>query len=93
MSFVSNYAAVSVTGTPTLIMASQPERKGCLIQNNDATETIYLGMNGAVTVANGLPLKPGSTLVNSDFGAAWRGAIWAISSGASVDTRFWEWGP
>ncbi len=92
MSFISTYGAVTVTGAATQIMASNMERKGCVIVNNGAV-TIYLGMDASVTSSTGLPLAAGATFGNSNFYALWRGAIYGVTASSSSDTRFWEWGP
>lgn len=91
MSFISNYNAVSVGSTATLIMSANNERKGCLIFNNGAN-TIYLGMASNVTSTTGLPLAANATFSNSDLHALWRGAIYGITASSTSDTRFWEWG-
>ncbi len=91
MSFISNYNAVSVGATATLLLAANNERKGCLIFNN-GTNTIYLGMDANVTSSNGIPLLANATFSNSNLHALWRGAIYAITATSTSDTRFWEWG-
>jgi len=91
MSFISTYNAVSVGSTATLIMAANNERKGCVIFNN-GTNTIYLGMDSAVTSSTGLPILANATFSNSNLQALWRGAIYAITASSTSDVRFWEWG-
>jgi hypothetical protein len=90
--FVSDYGAVSVASTATLIVASNPLRKGCLIVNNGAA-TIYLGMDANVTTVNGLPIASNGVFNNSGLNDAYRGDIWGIIASSTADVRFWEYGP
>jgi len=92
MAFASTYNTVSVAATATVIMASNPERKGCIIFNT-ANQTVFLGMDASVTTSTGLPLPANSSLSNSGFGEAWKGAIYGIVVSNTADCRYWEWGP
>jgi hypothetical protein len=92
VSFVSNYNAVSVGSSATLIMASNPSRKGSMIFNNSAG-TVFLGMDSSVTTTTGIPVVQNSTFNNSGIQDAWRGDIYGIVVSGSSDIRFWEWGP
>ena len=85
------YGAVSVSTNPTVILASNPQRRGCLIVNNETSATIYLGFDTSLTTANGLPLAAGASLNNSDDSALWRGVIYGIVGSATADVRYWEW--
>ena len=57
-----------------------------VIKNTDsaATNSIYIGASG-VAVSTGMELKPGQSIVWESTAA-----IYAIASGASVDTRVVE---
>lgn len=89
---VNTYGAVSVTGSATLILAANPARKGCMIQNLGATGfPIYVGMNTSVTTGNGLFLDAGLLFTDTGFQEAYRGAIYGISTFDPVDIRYWEW--
>lgn len=85
-----SYNTVSVGSTATVILASNPERKGCLIANAGSA-TLYIGMDSAVTTANGTPLAAGATLVNTGFLDAYRGAIYGVCVSGTLDIRYWEW--
>lgn len=87
------YGAVTVTTSPTIILASNPNRRGCLIGNNDASATVYLGFDTNLTISNGMPLSSGATLQNSDDSALWRGPIYGVAASGTIDTRYWEWNP
>lgn len=92
MGFVSAYGSVTVNTNATLIAASNPARKGCVIVNNGGA-SIFLGMDSGVTTSNGLPVASNATFSNSNLEAAWRGDIYGIIGSNSADVRFWEWGP
>jgi hypothetical protein len=91
MSFASNYGDVVINPIATLILASNPERKGGLITNN-STQTIYIGMDANVTVSNGFPLLSYGVFASNDFGGAWKGSIYGVCAAATSDVRFWEFG-
>ena len=91
MSFASNYGAIVVNPTSTLVLASNPERKGGLISNNSA-QNIYLGMDKNVTISNGFPILPNGVFATNDFGGAWKGAVYGVCSGGTSDVRYWEFG-
>lgn len=91
MSFVAGYSQINVTSTPTLILASNPERLGCLINNTDSA-TVYLGFDANVSITTGLPLIAGATLINSGQTEMWRGAIYGVTASTTVAVAYWEWG-
>lgn len=86
----STYNTVTVTSSPTLILASNLNRRGCEICNNGSV-TMFVGMDSSVTISNGLPISTSSYLENSDLQAAYRGSIYGITAGTSVNIRYWEW--
>jgi hypothetical protein len=90
VSFISNYAAVSLTSSASLIVVANNQRKGILIVNNGAG-TAYFGMDVNVTTSNGLPITANGSLNLTGLYDAWRGNIYGISASTS-DIRFWEWG-
>lgn len=92
VTFVSTYNTVTVTTTATLILATNPLRKGCLIVNT-ANATIYLGMDANVTTANGIPVAANGAFNNSGLEDAYRGDIYGIIGSATADVRYWEFGP
>jgi hypothetical protein len=92
ISFVSNYGHVGVGTTPTLILASNPIRKGFLISNNNTSGTLYIGMDANVTSASGYPIIAGGGIASNDFGGVWKGAVYGIVVAGIFDIRFWEFG-
>lgn len=60
---VSTFAntAKTVTSASASLLAANAARQYLLIQNNDATGTVYLSFGVAATLANGLRIAPGGT--------------------------------
>jgi len=85
------YGAVNVTDTATLILAANVQRQGILLVNADEDDTVYLGMDASVTVANGLPFYSNSSRqMDRGFGL-WLGPIYGIcDTGAAASVRYWE---
>lgn len=72
----------TVTTTSAQLLAAKPNRRYLLIQNNDASGTIYVTLNGVTaTAANGVQIGPGSSYEISGF--APNSAIMAIGNLAS----------
>lgn len=86
----NSYNAVTVTTSPTLILALKNHREGCLIVNNSA-QTVYLGMDANVTTATGLPIVSGAVLNNAGYTHAWRGAIYGIVAATTAVVNYWDW--
>lgn len=91
MSFVSNYNVISVASTPTLIIASNPERKGFMLANA-GTSTVYIGMDANVTTSNGFPILSNAYLSSDDLDGVWKGAVYGIVSSTSQNVNYWEFG-
>lgn len=85
----STYGSITVATTATLILASNLERRGSILVNN-SNQTVYLGMDAAVTTSNGLPLAASSTMQNSGPNEVWKGAIYGVVAGTTANVRFWE---
>jgi hypothetical protein len=86
---ISSYSAVSVGGSATLVIVSNPARKGMIIVNNGAG-IAYFGMDSGVTSSNGIPISANGSFNFSGQMDAWRGDVWAVSASTS-DLRVWEW--
>lgn len=74
-------AAATVTNASAQLVAANAARKYLLIQNNDATGTIYIAFGAAATLANGIKLTPGGTYEMSEVQSTQ--AVFAIGSIAS----------
>lgn len=57
----ANSQVATSTTAGTLVIA-RPTRVSCLVRNIDTTITVYIG-GATVTTANGMPLKPGESVV------------------------------
>lgn len=86
------YNAVTVTNVATLILPSNPSRRGALVYNN-GTVTVYLGFDSSVTSTTGLPLVAGATYNDSGDSDLYRSDIYGITASSSSDVRFHEWTP
>lgn len=70
-------AGVVVTNASGLMLQSRASRRSLIIQNKDAAGNIYVNLSGlAATVANGLKIAPGGSLVLDGY-VPW-GAVYAI---------------
>ena len=84
------YNAVTVDTAATLILASNPARRGCMITNNGSV-TVYLGMNASVASINGIPLPSNANFSLDGEHADYRGSIYGIVTSSTAECRFWEW--
>lgn len=79
-----SHKAVSVGTTAVKLLDANTDRTGWKVANNGA-ETIYIGSDGAVTVADGDPLPAGAVTGFDDTDA-----VYAISGTAGQDVRITE---
>lgn len=79
------FTAAAPTNTAAVVLAANTERERALIYNN-GSQTVYLGKDGTVTTANGLPLIPGAALEDDRTADAW----WAIVASGTGDLRILE---
>lgn len=81
----ATYGAVAVTNAATQILAANANRKRLRLIHQ-SVQTLYVGFDNAVTTVTGFPL-----LANQPFEdpGIYTGAVWSISDGANIDTR-WE---
>ena len=86
-----SYGAVTATGTvgPIPSGGNLVRRKSILIVNPHNNEDVFIGTDGSVITANGLPILPGAT-VQIDIDEAV--TLYIISDGTSVDVRYMELG-
>ena len=77
-------AAVAVTiTTPVLLAAASQTRYAVTFVNLGPTNTIYLGRDSTVTIANGYPLPVGQSFTDTLSGDAWYG----VAAVATCDVR------
>lgn len=85
----ASYNTVSVQTSATLILAANNDRRGLIVYNN-GNNTMYIGLDAAVTTSTGIPILPQSSFeLNGD--KCWRGAVYGIAVTSSDDCRYWEW--
>ena len=77
-------AAVAFAADPApvaaSVLAANVNRRAALIANA-GVNTVYLGRDNTVTVANGIPLGPGASLTDSWSSDAWWGIMAANEAG------------
>lgn len=72
----------TVTNASAQLLAANPARRYCLIQNNDASGDVYVTLDGtAATTAKGIKIAAGGSYEVQNFNPT--GAIFAIGSIAS----------
>ena len=88
-----SFGSVSViSNTPTLVIASNTNRKGLLI-NNNGTETMFIGPDNTIAPSTGMPVAQSQYYNDSGNYDAWRGDVWGVTISNTVDIRYWEWTP
>lgn len=91
-SYAYQYGAVTATGSATLVVSASRGRAGLMVCNNDSTNSIYLGLDASVTSSNGIPILAGTCYSASAPQEVWKGVVYVITAGSSVDTRYQEYG-
>ena len=77
----------SPTGTATSIRGARGSRVGGLVvTNTDSANTVYLGGTNAVTTTTGEALLPGQSISFVKY----QGAVWGVTSGATVVVTYAE---
>lgn len=69
----SNHNQITISNSPTLILAQNIARRSLLIRNQGATD-MYVG-NSAVSVSSGVLLKASEVLILDRSYAAWYGIV------------------
>jgi hypothetical protein len=86
-----NYYQTTVGATAKRVIEQNAVRTAVAIANVSGTDTIYVGADNQLTIANGFPIQPGTQLTfNKGFGDRPDMARWLISSGLSTDVRIIE---
>lgn len=83
--FNANYNTVAVATTATLIVGAG-NRRSIIVQNNHATQILYVGDDNGVTTSTGLKIAAGASLTLE----AYTGALYGIGSGAATTTNYFE---
>lgn len=68
---------LAVSTSAARVLVANPRRRSLTIQNT-SSETLYVGYGVGLTVANGLALGPGATLVETIY----TGAVYAMATAA-----------
>jgi len=86
-------AAVSVTTSATKMLAENYQRCAALIYHNGA-QMLYWGTDNTLTIANGMPLAPGTDIKLESTGpqmsAFYFGDIYGIVEAGTADVRVVE---
>jgi len=83
MAFSTGIITVAITAT--LILSANTTQKKRRFENT-GNETIFIGSDASVTVANGFPIKPGEVLSAGDF----NGTIYGIVVADTETLQFVE---
>ncbi|MHA1289125.1 MAG: hypothetical protein ACTSPB_17190 [Candidatus Thorarchaeota archaeon] len=83
-----NYDTVTITNAAggTQIVATNSSRKGIVIINADASNSVYLGGDASVATSNGLELPAGAYVVYTNYTRV----VHAIAENSPVDVRYNE---
>lgn len=79
---VANTVSVGTSTAPFL--TGHAQRTALMVQNL-GTGTVYFGPKSTLTAANGIQLLPGASL-----NLPTRGPVYAISTVAATDVRYWD---
>lgn len=84
--------SVSVGTSAVQLVGGRSLRKGLLIQNNHASQNVFVGTSSSVTASgaaatDGVKIAAGATLT---IPVRQTGAIYAIADGAATDVRYFE---
>lgn len=82
------YGQVSVTTTPTLIVAANNGRRGLMLDNQQSSVDIFIGPDSSITVSNAVSIKAGTALVFDDHFI--RTAIYGVVATSSATVGWWE---
>ena len=78
-----NYSNITVSTTPTLIVASNPFRRGLIIDNT-SLDIIYIGPDTNITTTNAVRLKESAQFGNG-IPDGYKGAIYGIVAANTSD--------
>lgn len=84
------YGQITVTNSPTLIIAGNESRKEVIFSNDSSSVKIYIGMDNLVTTSNGLPFHQNETRGHARGFGTYLGPIYGVTATGSADVRYWE---
>lgn len=84
------YNTVSVGTSATLVLESNPARRGMILANNSAA-TVYIGSDSSVTTSTGIPIAANGNLTDSGPRDLWKGQVWGICASGTSDVRYMWW--
>lgn len=82
---MARYSAASIGVAAGVVSNAGSARTSVVIQNNHATQDLYLGTDTSVTTATGLHLAAGESIRLTH-----KGIVYGIASGAATDVRVFE---
>lgn len=85
-----SYGSVTVTTSPTVIMASNPARKGYGFINNSIVD-LYFGPDSSITTSNAMFVTGTGNVTDSGDGDDFRGSIYGVVSTGTANVRYWWW--
>lgn len=83
------YTQVTVTTSPTLIVAANNSRRQLIVDNQGSTNSVYFGPNTSIASNNTVKLLPGANLTSD--GNAFLGSLYGVTSAGSSVVGVWEW--
>lgn len=84
------YNTVTVTSSPTLIIAPNTARNSIIVTNFSST-VCYIGQDVNVTTANGIQLNQNDVITDSNTGTkGYCGPYYGVVAMGSADIRYWE---
>lgn len=86
------YGAKTATGSASIVVDTSRGRTGVAICNNDSSASIYVGLDSSLTSSNGLTIKAGTCYSASAPQEVWKGPLYVITGGGSIDVRYQEYG-
>lgn len=84
------YNTVTVTTSPTLIVAANTKRHSVVITNTSTTVKLYIGPDTSITTSNAIEVPTSNSFAEDSGGVkCYNGPIYGIA-GSSIDVRYWE---
>lgn len=84
----STYNQVTVTSTPTLIVAANNRRRQLIFDNQSSSVSIWVGHDANITTTNTIRMLPGARY-ESDGNYA-RIAIYGVTASSTATVGYWE---
>ncbi len=85
-----SYSNISVTTSPTLIVAANPRRQSLIITNTDTNNKLYVGPDTSITTSNCPEIGTSGSLTEDNGGSkVYCGDVYGISTG-TISVSYWE---